>query len=559
MKLLPSTNSVAIVIGMLALTTALLTGCTHTTASLTPAKPTSPPIFTDVAAAAGLNYRWVIAGPRPLNILQTIGNGCAFLDYNNDGNLDILLVGPKLALYEGDGHGHFTDVTHSMGLDKLKGHFLGCAVGDYDNDGFDDLYISGYRTGLLLHNEGGKGFRDVTAQAGLKPQPWGTSAAFAETVPGSGRLDLFVANYAKFGPTDAQLCDAHGVKTSCGPRYYSPIKGVFYRSLGGGKFVDASAGAGLSSTSGRGLGAAWAPLVAGEAPSLAIANDELAGDLLRPSGKGHYSNIGTAAGTAFDRDGNIHGGMGTDWGDYDNDGKLDLFVCTFQSEAKSLYHNGGNGLFSDTSYAAGLALPSMPHVAFGCKMLDYDNDGWLDIIAANGHVQDNIHDIDSSTTYRQTLQLFHSGGLTPLQFADVTATAGPDFARPLVGRGLATGDYDNDGKMDVLVVDSEGGPLLLHNDAAGSGHWLEVKLTGTKSNRDGLGATLTAKMGSRSLLRLCHTDGSYLSASDRRVHFGLGSAEKVDSLIVHWPSGQTDTLKNVPANQQINITEDSRK
>ncbi len=537
------------------LSSLLLAGCTHAPPPALPAIPAAPPIFTDVAAAAGLNYRWVIAGPRPLNILQTIGNGCAFLDYDNDGNLDILLVGPKLALYKGDGQGHFIDVTQKMGLDKLSGHFLGCTVGDYDEDGFDDLYVSGYRTGLLLHNEAGKSFRDVTAQAGLKPQPWGTSAAFAETVPGSGRLDLFVANYAKFGPTDAQLCDSHGIRTSCGPRYYKPIKGVFYRNLGQGKFTDASAAAGLTATSGRGLGAAWAPLAAGEAPSLAIANDEMAGDLLRPSGKGHYADIGTAAGTAFDRDGNIHGGMGTDWGDYDNDGKLDLFVCTFQSEAKSLYHNGGGGLFTDTSYATGLALPTMPRVAFGGKLLDYDNDGNLDVITSNGHVQDNIHEIDTSTAYRQTLQLFRNGGQTPLTFADITAAAGPDFARPLVGRGLAIGDYDNDGKMDVLVVDSEGGPLLLHNVAAPSGHWLEVRLIGTKSNRDGLGATVTAVMGSRSLLRLCHTDGSYLSASDRRVHFGLGGAKKIDSLTVRWPSGHTDTLKDVSMDRQITVKE----
>jgi len=523
--------------------------------------PPGPPLFSDVAGPAGLHYQWVVAGKRPLNILQTIGNGCAFLDYDNSGNLSVLLVGTdRIALFRGDGHGHFSDVSRAMGLDTLKGHFLGCAVGDYDGDGYDDVYVSGYRTGLLLHNEGGKRFRDVTREAGLKPQPWGTSAAWAESVPGSGRLDLFVANYADFGLDPKkyqQLCMSHGIETSCGPRYYKPIKGVLYRNLGGGRFADVSAGAGIAATNGRGLGVAWAPLEPGEAPSLAVSNDELAGDLLRPDSKAaaHYTNIGAQAGTAFDRDGKIHGGMGTDWGDYAEDGRLDLFVATFQGEAKSLYHNDRSGQFSDVSYRTGLALPTIPQVAFGCKLFDYDNDGHLDILLANGHVQDNIHAIDAGTTYRQPLQLFHNSGAKPPAFTDASASGGPAFAKPLVGRGLAVGDYDNDGREDVLVVDSEGTPLLLHNDCATPGHWLGVRLVGVRSNRDGIGALLTASFGGRKLLRLCHTDGSYLSASDKRVHFGLGAATTVDSLTVRWPSGLVQTVKSPPTDKYITVTE----
>jgi len=551
-----------------ALLATLLTGCRpqpHGDPGLMPPPavvvPSGPPLFADVADRAGLHYQWVVAGKRPLNILQTIGNGGAFLDYDNDGSLDILLVGADhVALFHGDGHGHFTDISQATGLAALKGHFLGCAVGDYDGDGYEDVYVSGYRTGRLLHNEAGKRFRDVTKEAGLKPQPWGTSAAWAETVPGSGRLDLFVANYADFGPDPKkypQLCDSHGVKTSCGPRYYTPLKGVLYRNGGGGRFADVSAQAGIPATNGRGLGVAWAPLEPGEAPSLAIANDEIAGDLLRPDTKAaaHYTNIGTQSGTAFDRDGQIHGGMGTDWGDYAEDGRLDLFVATFQGEAKSLYHNDGSGQFSDVSFRTGLAQPSMPHVAFGCKLFDYDNDGHLDVVLANGHVQDNIHDIDTSATYKQPLQLFHNSGTTPVSFEDASAQGGPAFARPLVGRGLAVGDYDNDGRQDVLVVDSEGRPLLLHNECANAGHWLSVRLVGTKSNRDGIGALVTAQAGGRRLLRLCHTDGSYLSASDKRVHFGLGAATQVDSLTVRWPSGLTQTLKALPADRVLTVRE----
>ena len=534
-----------------------LTGChSGQKEAATPATK-APALFAETGEQAGLDYRWTVPGTRPFNILQTIGNGCAFLDYDGDGNLDVLLVGARPALYKGDGKGHFTNVSVATGLNTLTGHFLGCAVGDYDNDGYDDIYLSGYGEARLLHNENGQRFRDVTQETGLKPQPWGTSAAWAETMPGSGRLDLFVCNYARFStaPGIPQLCDSHGVQTSCGPRYYKPLEGVFYRNNGSGKFSDVSAAVGIGTTNGRGLGAAFAPLENEAAPSLAIANDELAGDLLRPGAKGRYTNMGTQAGTAFDRDGNIHGGMGTDWGDYDGDGKFDLFVCTFQGESKSLYHNEGDGLFSDYSYRAGVAQPSMPHVAFGCKWLDYDNDGAMDLIIANGHVQDNIEKIDSSATYRQTLQLFHNSGSTPPAFTEMSGTAGPAFAIPIVGRGLAIGDYDNDGRMDALVVDSEGRPLLLHNEDKTPNHWLTVRLVGTRSNRDGFGATLTAQVGGKSLLRLCHTDGSYLSASDKRVHFGLGTAQSVDTLTVRWPSGQVDTLKNIAGDKILTLTE----
>jgi len=526
-----------------------------------PASTPSPTRFVDVAASAGLHYQWQIEGKRPLNILQTIGNGCAFLDYDNDGNLDILLIGPHPALYRGDGKGGFSDVTQATGLKDLSGHFLGCAVGDYDNDGYDDLYLSGYGTGVLLHNDQGKHFSDVTRQAGLKPQPWGTSCAFAETVPGSRRLDLFVANYAHFSqdPKIPQLCESRGIQTSCGPRYYTPLRGVFYRNLGQGRFADDGKALNIASTHGRGLGVAFAPLDSNGQPTLAIANDELFGDLLTPSlqnGQVRYINSAGSAGVAGDRDGNIHGGMGADWGDYDNDGRFDLFVATFQGEVKSLYHNDGNGIFSDSSYMTGVASFAMADVAFGCKLFDFDNDGSLDIVIANGHVQDNIQAIDSSATYRQKPVLLHNLGGTPPKFENISATAGPDLSRSIVGRGLAVGDYDNDGRLDVLVVDSEGSPLLLHNETPAAGHWLSVKLIGKHSNRDGIGAVLTATAGGRTLTALCHADGSYLSSSDLRVHFGLGAATTVDTLTVRWPDGHTDVLKNVVGNRFLTVEEE---
>ena len=513
--------------------------------------------FKDVLRESGIDYEFTIPGTRPLNILQTIGNGCAFFDYDNDGNLDILLVGAKLGLYKGDGKGHFSDVSKSMGLSDLKGHFLGCAYGDIDGDGFDDLYISGYQTGILLHNDGGRMFTDVSAKMGIKPQPWGTSCAFAETTRGSGRLDLYVGNYAIFGPSQVQLCKEGSLMTSCGPRYYTPIKGVFYRNLGNGKFSNETESVGANTASGRTLGVAFADFDGKGVLGLALANDETKGDLFYSEDGKKYKNIGELSSVAFDRDGNIHGGMGADWGDFDNDGKLDLFVTTFFGEVKCLYKNNGDTNFSDVGIPSGLAVTTSSNVAFGTKFLDFDNDGWLDIAIANGHVQDNIASINSGAVYRQPFQLFRNRGVTPGSFEDVSATCDPASLKPIVGRGLASGDYDNDGLEDLLVVDSEGKPLLLHNSKPSRGHWIGVKLEGTKSNRDGYGAILTLKCGDKTVVRHCHSDGSYLSASDKRVHFGLGEATRIDSLKITWPSGGVSELKNLPIDKYVTIKEGS--
>jgi hypothetical protein len=538
-----------------------LTGCADARGEgpAAPAAGRSHGRFADIAAVAGLDYEWSIPGKRPLNILQTIGNGCAFLDYDNDGNQDVLLVGSRLALFKGDGKGKFADTSEACGVTGFSGHFLGAAVGDVDGDGWRDVYVYGYRAALLLKNLSGSRFRDVTREAGLTPQPWATSAAFAETVPGSGRLDLYVANYAVFGPdVEPQLCRENGILTSCGPRHYDPLKGVLYRNDGSGRFRDISREAGVHTVTGRALGVAVADYDDLGRPAFAIANDEMPGDLLRPAGDAkqvRYTNAGRISGTAFDRDGNVHGGMGIDWGDYDNDGKLDLFVATFQNETKSLYRNEGGGSFMDLGIPTGVGAASAPYVTFGTKFFDYDNDGWLDLILANGHVQDNIEKINPNTTYRQPTLLFRNPGLRPIFFEDVTQSCGPDLARPIVGRGLATGDFDNDGRVDVLVVDSEGRPLLFHNRTEPGAQWLGALLEGTTSNRDGYGAVLTAKVGDRRLLRQCQTAGSYLSSSDPRVHFGLGTAAQVDELTVRWPGGREDTYRNVPVGRYVTIRE----
>jgi enediyne biosynthesis protein E4 len=546
-------------------------GCTRlptgdATSGVASTSPTPlSPLFKEVTLASGISYQWSIAGSRPCNILQTIGNGAALFDYNNDDNLDILLVGPKLALYQGDGKGKFTDVSNAVGIATMSGNFLGCAVGDYDNDGFLDVYITGYQDGRLLHNNAGKTLEDRTKIAGLPPQPWGTVATFVETTKGSGRLDLIVGNYATFGPNTKQLCETRNlegkiVQTSCGPRDYVPVKSRLYRNIGQGVFRDDSRNMGFNTTTGRTLGIAAIPSEDPNnlSPTIFLANDETASDLMRlEREKNKFVNQGVMSNIAYDRSGNVHGGMGISWGDYDNDGKFDAIVGTFQNEVKSLYRSEEAGAFTDVAYKVGIGIPSSPVLTFGIRFFDYDNDGFLDIILANGHVQDNIHEIDATTTYRQAAQLFHHRGKVaadqPL-FEEVGKSS-PDLVKPIVGRGLAVGDYDNDGRVDILLVDSEGSPLLLHNEGKTSGHWLGLHLVGKKSNRSGLGALITATLSDGTKrVRHCHTDGSYMSASDVRVHLGLGTTSVTD-LTIRWPSGTLQKLQNPTLDRYNKIEE----
>ena len=513
--------------------------------------------FVDVAKPAGIDYIFstVIKEDKyalALTILETIGNGCAFLDYDNDGNLDILLVGPHLALFKGDGKGHFTDVTHQTGLDKPHGHFLGCAVGDYDNDGYEDIYISGYRTGLLLHNNHGKSFTDVTRAAGIHPEHWGTSCGWAD-FDGDGRLDLLVANYVQFGPDPLrypQRCEP----LACPPQNYRPELPTCYHNLGGGRFADISLSSGLHATEGKGLGVAFADYDGDGRPDILIANDEVAGDLFHNDGGLHFTNVGRASGTAFGPDGTVQGGMGADWADYDGDGQLDAVVTTYQDQPKSLYHNDGHGLFHNASQATRVFEASKPTVAFGVKWLDYDNDGWPDLLIANGNVDNHINVMFPDQRYRQRALVLHNAG--GARFTDESAALGPDLQKPIVGRGLATGDFDNDGRIDALMVDSNGPPLLLHNQGGHVGHWLGLSLVGTgRSNRDAIGARVTLTAGGRTQVKEVQTAGSYLSASDKRLLFGLGAATHIDSLTVRWPDGRVQAMTGPQAGHYQTLRE----
>jgi enediyne biosynthesis protein E4 len=501
--------------------------------------------FREATADSGIDYRWKLPDKPVGNILDLIGNGCAFLDFDNDGNLDVLLVGQRVALYRGDGKGKFAPAP----LPPLKGHFLGCATGDFNGDGFPDVYLTAYRGGTLLRNDGGKGFTDVTPGSGLAPQPWGTAASFAD-LDGDGNQDLFVGNYVKFGPeTVPQLCKQKGFDTACAPRQYPPERSALYAGDGKGRFRDVTQAAGFDKLSGKALGVAIADYDGSGRPSVSVANDEMPGDLMKNRGGWKFENIAAVAGTATDLEGNVHGGMGTAWGDVDGDGRLDLFVATYQNEPKNVYRNDGDDLFTDRSPSLGLQ-DAHPMVSFGACLADFDNDGVTDLAVANGHVQDNIAKIDARTTFEQATLFYRGVPGKPFQL--LNAALPKDVTRPIVGRGLARGDYDNDGRTDLLVVDSHGPPLLLRNETPAPGNWLGVTLR-DKNGKIPLGATLTLTVGDRTLVRHYHTDGSYMSASDPRVVFGLGTATRADRLTVRWPNGGETTHADLPTNQYMEI------
>ena len=530
--------------------------------------------FVDVAKAAGLDYKWNAV--RPMTIFESVGHGCAFLDVNNDGNLDVLLVGPKLALYLGDGKGHFRDVTKQYGLDQFTDTYSGCCVGDYDNDGWDDIYISGWHTGLLLHNEKGERFTDVTKEAGLVPQRWGTSCAFSD-LDNDGFLDLVIANYVDFDPKVKSFCHRNDLTDSipCGPLDYLPIAPTIYHNVAlmhtlpknSRGFVDVSS-IWQVTANGGGLGVSCADYDGSGHPSIAIANDLRYGDLLHfnptpvQSPSKEYqadrqviTNIASMIGVSAGFAGRPHAGMGIDWGDVDNNGRLDFFVTTFQGEPRSLYMDMGNGAFSDMAMQTGAMDVCMRYLAFGVKFIDVDNDGRLDLLIANGHVNDKVQRYEPKSRFRQPVQLLRNvEGHPLLRFDDISQQAGMRDIPFIVGRGLAIGDFDNDGRMDALVVDNEGTPLLLHNESTRVGHWVECKLIGTKSNHDAIGAMVTFMVGGQSLLRRCSADGSFESSSDLRVHVGLGDEQRVD-ISVKWPSGAVNEYKGVEADHIVTLQE----
>lgn len=479
----------------------------------------------------GLDFSLGNGGRSPLTILEASGGGCAFLDYDSDGWPDILLVGPhRLGLFHNEHNGTFQDVTAGSGLDGSR-YWMGCTVGDYDGDGRPDLFLTGYHCFALYKNLGGGKFQEVTKQSGISGLDWSMSAAFAD-LTGSGRLDLFVGQYIHFDAASNQICEVGSTRSACGPEIYKALSGKLFRNLGQGKFQ-----AMPWKDTGKTWGVLASDLLGTGRPTIYEANDMEPGDLWTLQAQG-WKNVGEDNGTAYDAQGHMQGGMGVDSGDYRNEGRLSLIVTTYFAQPISLYHNDGNGLFTVTSGPSNLGPPTTPFVKFGVGFVDLDNDGWLDLMLTSGHVRDNVHDFDAAQTYAQPVQIFRN---TEGKFRDGSAASGIGDLRA-VGRGMTFADYDHDGKVDALVCNLEGKALLLHNITPSTNHWLEVRLRSAGSNRFGLGALVTAKVGSLSMLREIRTSGSVLSASDPVAHFGFGDKTGPVDLSIRWPDGKKQHL-----------------
>ena len=488
---------------------------------------------------------------------ETFGSGAAFLDYDGDGWLDIYLVNgrhlsglapddiPLNRLFHSRGAAAFDDVTVSSGVGDATGYGMGCSAADYDNDGDQDLYVTNFGPNTMLRNDGEAGFFDATGQTGVGDSRWGASAGFLD-YDLDGDLDLFVANYVDFRLDANPVCRRGLLHTYCEPQNYEPIGDLLYRN-DGDRFRDVSAESGIT-LSGRGLGVALSDYDRDGDTDIYVANDATM-NFLYENRDGHFSEVGLYVGGRYNLYGQEEAGMGVDFGDIDNDGWQDLFVTNFARETNTLYHNSGRGSLVDVTDRMQLIEPSVRPLGFGTRFMDYDNDGWLDLFVANGHVLDIISQLDSTDSQPQADQMLRNE--RGHHFEDVSATLGPALGVKAIGRAAAVADYDNDGDLDLLVNNTAQRPKLLRNDGGNNNNWLLIELIG-RQHGDALGTRVTVTTALITQTRERQSGGSYLSSHDPRLHFGLGSAGHVD-IEVRWPDGSVDTLREVTANQILRL------
>jgi hypothetical protein len=520
--------------------------------------------FTDITTAAGLDLRHVNGASPDKHLVETMGSGAVLLDFDNDGWLDLFAVdGGSLAdpdvarrarhrLFRNRGGGSFVDLTASSGIEH-HGYGMGACAGDYDNDGWIDLYVTAAGPNRLFRNRRGTTFEDVTNAAGVGLPSWTTSCAFAD-FDRDGDLDLFVTNYVDASAQRAPFCGNAELKLRiyCHPLNYEPLPNVLYRNTGKGRFVDASADAGIATLRSNGLGVVVADFDDDQWPDVFVANDTMPNFLFFNERGERFREGALLAGVAVAIDGVARAGMGADAGDYDGDARLDLIVTNLDLETHSVFRNLGARLFAYTTRETGLSGPTRPFVGFGVSWMDYDNDGASDVAIANGHVMDNAERLRSGARHAQRPQLFRN---VNGRFVETGRTAGEVFERERVRRGLATGDIDNDGDLD-LVLTTNGGQLeLLRNDGGNAQNALLLRTIGTTSNRDGIGARLTITAGRRTQVREIRSGSGYLSQNDVRAHVGLGRATLADRVEVRWPSGRTDVVTRLRANQAVALRE----
>lgn len=522
----------------------------------------SPVRFTDVTVSAGIKFTHNSGRAGQKYLPETMGSGCAFFDADGDGWLDILLVNGKdwaprgrrslPGLYRNHRDGTFRNITAGSGLDAEM-YGMGVAIGDYDNDGREDVYITALEGDRLFHNEGGGRFRDVTAAAGIRNARFGTSAAWFD-YDRDGKLDLFVANYVQWSPKSDLWCSLDGaVKSYCTPESYKGAPSKLYHNLGGGRFEDATERAGLGDPTSKSLGVAVFDWDNDGWPDLFVANDTQPNKLYRNNHNGTFTEEGMQAGVAYGEDGVARGAMGTDAADYDGSGRAHLLVGNFSNQMLGLYHNEGTGLFVDEAPRSTLGRSSLLSLTFGAFFFDYDLDGRPDIFCANGHIDEEIGRVQPKVQYQQAPLLFRNLGKGA--FENVSGELGPDFSRPMVARGAAYGDFDQDGDLDVLVSTNHGPARLLRNDGGNRNHWLRVRTVGTRSNRDGLGAVVRVESASGKQWQMVRSGSSYCSQSDIAPTFGLGKDTVVTRLEVEWPSGLRQRMANVKADQVVVVTE----
>jgi hypothetical protein len=526
--------------------------------------------FADVTRAAGIDFHLTCGGAEKRYIMESMCGGIAVFDYDNDGWMDIFLVnGSTLEdlhankchpskLYRNNHDGTFTDVTVKAGLNHC-GWGFGAAVGDFDNDGWEDLYITYLDSAVLYRNNGDGTFTDVTAKAGVgNAGRWGTSAAFGD-YNNDGFLDLYVANYVdldldhlpEFG--QGPFCKYRGISVSCGPRGLKGGRDRLYHNNGDGTFTDVTEKLNIDRDSDYGLGVLWLDYDLDGCPDLYVANDSTPSLLYHGDCKGGFTEVGVEAGVAYSADGREQAGMGIDSADYDNDGWPDIAKANFSDDTNNLFHNDHNGEFTDMAGPANFGPVSTPFLGFGMKFLDLDNDGWKDIFVANGHVNPQVDGHSFGVTYAERSLLFHNLGNG--KFEEIGTHAGVPLSRRYVARGAASADFFNDGRESLLVSVLDGSPLLLRNETAHSGHWLRIKTVGTRSNRDGFGARAEVKAGALTQSAEVRANSSFESASDPRLHFGLGTSSKIDSIMVRWPSGAIDRIDAQSVDQELVIEE----
>lgn len=518
--------------------------------------------FTEVTSAAGIKFVHNAGKAGKKFLPETLGSGGAFFDADGDGWPDILLVNSKdwaprgrrslQALYRNNHNGTFTEITRGSGLDvELYG--MGVAVADYDNDGREDVYITALEGDRLFHNEGGGKFRDVTAASGIRNANFGTSAAWFDSDK-DGLVDLFVANYVQWSAKGDLWCSLDGsTKSYCTPESYKGTSSKLFRNLGGGKFADVTAKAGLADPHSKSLGVTVFDFNSDTWPDLFVANDTQPNKLYRNKKDGTFAEEGMTAGVAYGEDGVARGAMGVDAGDYDRSGRPHLLVGNFSNQMLGLYHNEGNGLFVDEAPTSTVGRASLLTLAFGVFFWDYDLDGYLDIFAANGHIEEEIGRVQPKVAYQEPPLLFRNTGKG--RFTDVSNQAGDAFRRAMVARGAAYADFDRDGDLDLLITNNNAPAVLLRNDGGNANRWLNVRLVGTKSNRSGIGAVVRVTAASGKQSATVRSGSSYCSQSDLALTFGLGKDATATRIDIEWPGGARDSLSNVASNQFITVQE----